>query len=225
MLEEFRDLYQNIMHIEDKILRLMTFYTTLFIGILTAALAIISQLPTSNTAVTTQDALRLCIFLSITLFIVAGYTLQMTIELRIRKIDFITALIRIREFFINSTPEISDYVLVRHKVIGSPEYLRGGSEDWYQIVYLIFLFGLSFMITWVLAAFFLFAVLLNDPVTVLSAEFGLWSVGGIIASIIVAMSYFASLKRTTKKYDEAFEGRFGKRQYTPIKIKKEMSDE
>lgn len=40
MLAEYEDLYQNVMHVEDKLFGHLSFFTTLFTGILTASVAI-----------------------------------------------------------------------------------------------------------------------------------------------------------------------------------------
>ena len=99
ILEEYRDLYQNVMHLENKLFNHLSFYTTLFLGTVTASVAILQLTPTSST-MSFIDALGLLFLLNILLFIIGRLEIHMTAELRIRKMKFIEGITIIRAYFV-----------------------------------------------------------------------------------------------------------------------------
>lgn len=144
LLEEYKDLYQNVIHIEKKLFNHLSFFTTLFLGTMTASIAIF-RLPESN-AISLLDAIGLISIPYLFLFIFGRLEIRMITELRVRKIKFIEGIVKIREFFISTEPKIADYVVLPTSLIKAPPYLRIGSQDWYILLFVSLLNSVSFII-------------------------------------------------------------------------------
>lgn len=154
LLEEYRDLYQNVMHLENKLFNHLSFYTTLFLGTITASIAIL-QLTPNNTPMSFIDALGLLFLVNILLYIVGRFEIHMTTELRIRKMKFIEGITSIRAFFVQLDNSINDFIVLPKGLIKAPPYLRVGSQDWYQLIYLCVMNTVSFMISWFTLPYFI----------------------------------------------------------------------
>jgi len=138
MLAEYRDLYENVMHIENKLFNHLTFYTTLFVGLVTTSVAILQLLGGSDGAVSAPIMIGVAFLL---FFAISRYELRMTMELRIRKIKFIEGITQIREYFVAKNPGIAGSTMLPVGLHKAPPYLRVRSKDWYQILYMCFMNG------------------------------------------------------------------------------------
>ena len=136
MLMEYQDLYQNIIHLENKLFHHLSFFTTLFMGIVTASIAIF-QLAKETDASLSPPALLAVLSLLFGLFVIVGrFELRMVTELRIRKMKFVEGITQIRQYFVERNKSIADYLVLPIGLHKAPPYLRIRSKDWYQILYL-----------------------------------------------------------------------------------------
>jgi hypothetical protein len=150
MLAEYEDLYQNVMHLENKLFAHLSFYTTLFMGVFTASIAILGLVMSADAPVASPWIAFLLALIFGVLLVVSRFELRMTTELRIRKMKFIEGITQSRQYFVDKDPSIAQYIVLpvgRHK---APPYLRVRSKDWYQVIYLSVMNGLAASIAWTL---------------------------------------------------------------------------
>lgn len=218
LLEEYRDLYQNVMHLENKLFNRLSLFTTFFLGILTASVAL-TQLG-GRQSLSLPDALALMTLPYALLFLAGRFELRMTTELRARKIKFIEGIIKIREYFVAADPTIEDYLILPSKIEKAPPYLRIGSHDWYQLLYLCVLNTLSFLAAWTGIPFairFLAQRAIGPQFPVaLVALFILatlaWELWGLIASGVIFWIFsYRSVMNFCQDYDTERERRMRKR--------------
>ncbi|MDD2942833.1 MAG: hypothetical protein PHC51_07695 [bacterium] len=186
MLEEYRDLYENIMHLENKLFNHLSFFTTLFLGIMTASVAVVQL--TLARSMSLIDAVGLVTLPFGLLFAVGRFEIRMTTELRIRKMKFVEGISRIREYFVTLDGGISNYLVLPYRIENAPPYLRIGSQDWYQILYLCLMNSISFVLFWSGLPFlliFLVNNLLNQNRFIPPGIIILWTVVGVMLSIII----------------------------------------
>jgi hypothetical protein len=187
LLEEYRDLYQNVMHLENKIFNHLSFYTTVFLGSVTASIAIL-QLTPNNTHLSSYDALGLLFITNILLYIVGRFEIHMTSELRIRKMKFIEGITSIRGYFVELDDSINEYIILPKGLKKAPPYLRIGSQDWYQLIYLCVMNSISFMTSWFTIPYFINLcrnIITNSEYYLLMVFVMPWSIVGFIFSIII----------------------------------------
>jgi hypothetical protein len=184
ILEEYRDLYQNVMHLENKLFNHLSFYTTLFLGTVTASIAIL-QLTPNNTPMSFMDAVGMLCLLSLLLYIVGRFEIHMTTELRIRKMKFIEGITSIRAYFVGLDESINEYIVLPKGLKKAPPFLRVGSQDWYQLIYLCVLNSVSFMIFWFTVPYFINLcrfIITNQKYYPLTGFILLWLVVGVVLS-------------------------------------------
>ena len=154
LLEEYRDLYENVMHLENKIFNHLSFYTTVFLATVTASIAIL-QLTPNDTNLSSYDVLGLLFITNILLYIVGRFEIHMTSELRIRKMKFIEGITSIRGYFVELDESINEYIILPKGLKKAPRYLRIGSQDWYQLIYLSVMNSISFLVSWFTIPYFI----------------------------------------------------------------------
>jgi hypothetical protein len=102
-----------------------------------------------------NDALGLLFLLSMLLFVVGRFEIHMTTELRIRKMKFIEGITSIRAYFVELDGSINKYVILPKGIRKAPPYLRVGSQDWYQLIYLCVMNSVSLLIFWITLPYFM----------------------------------------------------------------------
>lgn len=150
MLAEYQDLYQNVMHLENKLFNHLSFFTTLLIGIVTASIAIVQLTGDRSGPVSGPIAVASVSVLFLLFFIVGRFELRMTTELRVRKMKFIEGITAIRQYFVDRDKAIADYLVLPVGVEKAPPYLRVRCKDWYQILYISLMNGVAVFLAWVL---------------------------------------------------------------------------
>jgi hypothetical protein len=150
MLAEYQDLYQNVIHLENKLFSHLSFYTTLFIGIITASIAILRLSENVSSPVGKPTILAMLLVLFLIFFVVSRFELRMTTELRIRKMKFIEGITQIRQFFVDRNGVVAEYLILPVGLCKSPPYMRVKSKDWYQVLYISLLNGIAAWIVWTL---------------------------------------------------------------------------
>lgn len=154
MLAEYQDLYQNIMHLENKLFNHLSFFTTLFVGIVTVSITIFRLAGRESTALSRPTTLALLSLLFLLFLVVARLELRMTTELRIRKMKFIEGITKIRQYFVDKDEAIEDYLVLPVGIKKAPPYLRVRCKDWYQILYVSLMNGMAAFVTWGLPLWF-----------------------------------------------------------------------
>jgi hypothetical protein len=127
----------------------MSFFLTLFIGVLTAAGAMVQLTKQSNQPLNFGDTLGLFALPFLLLCLIGQFEVEMIMQLRIRKIKFIEGIVKAREYFINFDPDLLDYIVLPARLEKAPPYLRVKSEDWYKLVFVISLNAFSLFFFWV----------------------------------------------------------------------------
>ncbi len=151
MLEEYKDCYENIMHLENKLFSHLSLYTTLFLGLVTASNAIV-QLGGTNASSTEQPAVWSKLLPLVLAFVfVSRFELRMTTELRVRKIKFVEAITQVRQYFVERDHPLSDCLVLPVGLKKAPPYLRARSHDWYHVLYLSLMNGLAILAAWACA--------------------------------------------------------------------------
>jgi hypothetical protein len=225
VLEEYRDLYQNVMHIETKIFNHLTFFNTIFIGITTATIAGGQLARALSQPLPLKDILGFVTIPYFLLFLLARFSLRMTVALRIRKVKFLESLAKTRQFFIDmdSDKKLGEYILLPSSIAKVPPYLRVGSEDWYQVLYLCFFNGLSFAVAWTCFDF-LFEFILNNilkiSMTLDTITIVVWTVVGIFFATLVGLQIYVSSLNESQNLDKKRAKDYGASTYdlldTPI---------
>lgn len=103
MLMEYQDLYQNIIHLENKLFNHLSFFTTLFMGIVTASIAIFQLAKESDSSLPPPALLAVLSSLFALFVIVGRFELRIVAELRIRKMKFVEGITQIRQYFLKRT--------------------------------------------------------------------------------------------------------------------------
>ena len=161
MLAEYQDLYQNVIHLENKLFSHLSFFTTLLLAVVTASIAIL-RLVGNATSLISKAGIPFGLFLLFLLFfVVSRFELRMTTELRIRKMKFIEAITQVRQYFIDNDSSIADYLVLPVGLRKAPPYLRVRSKDWYQMLYISLMNGVAAVNAWLLL-FICFSVLLLE---------------------------------------------------------------
>jgi hypothetical protein len=237
MLTEYQDLYENVMHLENKLFNHLSFYTTLFMGIVTASVAIYQLVGDAGSWLTRPSILAVLSLVFVLFAVVGRFELRMTMELRVRKMKFIEGLTQLRQYFVDKDPTIAPYLVLPVGMPKAPPYLRVRSQDWYQVVYMSFMNGLVVFVAWILPLWLLVAAVwqmvgrvanwMFAPPLVPEGVAGVVSalVGLVLAGVIVPvwvivglfLWYLASWEfsyRTMMEfcadYDESREARMGK---------------
>jgi hypothetical protein len=141
MIAEYKDFYENVMHLETKLFNHLSYYTTLLLGIVTASVAILKLFEDQGTPLSTG---LLWLFAPFLVFAIIGaYELRMTTELRVRKMKFVEGITQIRQFFVDYDKPVESYLMLPVGIKKAPPYLRVGSHDWYQMLYMVFMNGLG----------------------------------------------------------------------------------
>ena len=172
MMESYKDLSQNVMHIEGQMFNHMSFFLTLFIGVLTATIAIIqiTRIPNQPiNLITTIGILSVPFFF---LYLVGLFEVEMILQLRFRKIKFIEGIAKAREYFIKSDLKLADYVVLPATLEKAPPYLRVNSEDWWKLCFVVMLNTVSLIIFWFSFPFFINWLLGGSLFVLLSSILG-----------------------------------------------------
>lgn len=176
MLAEYQDLYQNIMHLENKLFSHLSFFTTVFMGIVTASVAIL-QLGKDASSSLARPEILLGLSLLFGLFVIVGrFELRMATELRIRKMKFVEGVTQIRQYFAEKDKSVVDYLVLPVGLHKAPPYLRVRSKDWYQVIYMSFMLGIAVFIAWTC----LICALATWLIQVLGAPIG-WILAALVA--------------------------------------------
>jgi hypothetical protein len=149
MMESYKDSSQNVMHIEGQLFNHMSFFLTLFIGTLTAAIAILQLTKQPNATISVTETMGIFCLPFLFLLLVGQFEVQMIMQLRVRKIKFIENIAKAREYFIKADPELSSYIILPSKLEKTPPYLRVKSEDWYRLLFVISLNTVTLFLFWI----------------------------------------------------------------------------
>jgi hypothetical protein len=181
MLAEYQDLYQNVIHLENKLFNHLSFFTTLLVGIVTASIAIVQLVGETSGPLSRPIAVASVSLLFLLFFIVGRFELRMTTELRVRKMKFIEGITEIRRYFVDRDKVIEDYLVLPVGVEKAPPYLRVRCKDWYQILYISLMNGMAAFLFWVLPLWLVVRVV-TEPVG---------SRVGLILTVIIVASWLA----------------------------------
>lgn len=197
MLAEYQDLYQNVMHVENSLFSHLSFYTTLFMGIVTASIAILQLTRGSGAPLAVRSVLGWLALLLFLFLVVGRFELRMTTELRIRKMKFVEGITETRQYFLKKDEAIGKHLVLPVGIQKAPPYLRVRSADWYQVIYISLLNGLSAAMFWFLLGAWIHQLLvsqLGGTVVVLLAI--IWSGLGIVLFYFVfwVMSYQSTVE-------------------------------
>jgi hypothetical protein len=163
MLAEYQDFYQNVIHLENKLFNHLSFFTTLFVGIVTASIAIFQLVGKTSAPLSRPIAVASVSLLFFLFFIVGRFELRMTTELRVRKMKFIEGITEVRQYFADRDKTVEDYLVLPVGAEKAPPYLRVRCKDWYQILYISLMNGMAALIGWVLPLWLVLRVL-TEPV-------------------------------------------------------------
>lgn len=217
MMESYKDLSQNVMHIEGQMFNHMSFFLTLFIGILTASVAVfqITRAPNQTFSITEAVAIFSMPFLF--LCFIGQFELQMIMQLRVRKIKFIEGIAKAREFYIEHESILAKYIVLPAKLEKTPPYLRISSEDWYKLLFVMSLNAVSFLLFWIgLLPFlsFFFEIVFNCNWVNSWLDYTWLRVTWIILGFVLSVIHWRSLHRKVthycKRYDQKREKEMGK---------------
>lgn len=181
MMESYKDLSQNVMHIEGQMFNHMSFFLTLFIGVLTATIAIIQLTREPNQPINLIETIGVLSLPFLFLHLVGRFEVQMILQLRVRKIKFIEGIAKAREYFIKFDLKLADYIVLPAKLEKAPPYLRVNSEDWWKLSFVVtlntvslmfFVFSFPFFINWLLGGSFF--VLLSNLLSQTAANCLIW---------------------------------------------------
>lgn len=143
LTEQFKQSWGYQQHIESQMVNHLRFYVTLLLGLGSVAIAILKFGPASAFPITGLIGLLFLVFWF------AGQVLRTVyLELRIRKMKAIEDLNSIREYFGGKSSIVSKYSSFPSRRVESPPFLRKGCAEWYSLIFMAFINGLS------LAAFF-----------------------------------------------------------------------
>jgi hypothetical protein len=155
LIESYKDLSQNVMHIEGQMFNHMSFFLTLFIGVLTATIAIIQITRAPNQPISLIETIGVLSLPFLFLHFVGRFEVEMILQLRVRKIKFIEGITRAREYFIKRDLGLTDYIVLPAKLEKAPPYLRVKSEDWWKLCFVVCLNTVSLIIFWCSLPFFI----------------------------------------------------------------------
>jgi hypothetical protein len=217
MLAEYQDLYQNVMHLENKLFSHLSFFTTLFLGIVTASVAVLRLVGDISASLTRLLTVALLSMLFVLFLVVGRFELRMTTELRVRKVKFIEGITEIRRYFVDRDEVIEGYLVLPVGVEKAPPYLRSRCKDWYQILYISLMRGIAALIGWMLWI----RVFVSTAIVPASRHVGpklarvivpsLWVLGGLlVAALVFWRLSLKSALEFCRRYDEMRVARTGK---------------
>lgn len=177
---EFDTSHAYFIHIENKLANLLKYYSTLFLAVISACYYL-------SIANLFKDIRLISVLIAILVFDFLGlFILYMYAELRTRKIKILEQLAIIREFFSNNTggnnKDISNFLIMVKGIKKCPKYLRRPSEDWYTILYIIFINSLGLSFGTILVIYNLIYIILN-----LTKKVPLFS---LVSLIIISLAPF-----------------------------------
>jgi len=222
LLEEYGDLYQNMIHVERKLFDHLALFVTLFLGLSSVAVGVYEFAVNSESAMPSELFFVLIGFLYLVLFLVGNFQLRMVIELRIRKMRLIDNIALIRQKFCEMDEGLKRYLVLIRDISRRPPSLRIGAHDWYQVCFMLFVMTLSFFLSlfliWRWASGFLLprfqSVACPGIATPVMSVLG-WLVCGAISFIVLGILYFRTMeyfKRDEAARRERYED-FGKWDY------------
>jgi hypothetical protein len=153
-----------------------------------------------------NDTLGLLFLLNILLFVVGRFEIHMTTELRIRKMKFIEGITTIRAYFVELDDSVNKYLVLPIGLKKAPPYLRLGSQDWYQLIYLCFMNWISLITAWFTLPYFVIIcwnIIFNKKDHLYILFVGIWTFIGLFLSVFY--SWELSYKRimdTCATYDK-----------------------
>ena len=215
MLAEYQDLYQNVMHLENKLFNHLSFFTTLLVGIVTASIAIVQLVGKTSAPLSRPIAVASVSLLFFLFFVVGRFELRMTTELRVRKMKFIEGITQIRQYFVDRDETIEEYIVLPVGVEKAPPYLRVRCKDWYQILYISLMNGIAAFIGWVLPLWLVVRILVEPVGRVLRLIIAVIIVPGwlLIGLLIFFLGFwwlsYKSALEFCERYDEMRIDRIG----------------
>jgi hypothetical protein len=220
MIESYRDSTQNVMHIEKELFNHVSFFLTIFIGVLTASIAILQLTREPDQPISMTETIGIFSLPFLFSWLVGQFEVQMIMQLRVRKIKFIEALIKVREYFIKQSPELSTYIVMPAKSEKAPPYLRVRSDDWYKLLFVISLNTVSLFLVWIgfppligllFKGYVSFGASNNVLNILLSCLQFLWIVAGLIFCIFVYwLSSYQRIMNYFSSFDQRREYQIGK---------------
>lgn len=127
---------------------------------------------------------------------------------------FIEGVTLARSYFTKADPAITEYLALPYRIENAPRFLRIGSQDWYQLLYLCGLNSVSYFIAWTGAPFFFvfFANLLFSTQWDISLAFILiWEAIGLFMAWFIFWHWsYLNVMNYCAEYDKAREARMGK---------------
>jgi len=210
--KEFEIDHTYYVHLETKLAGLVTFYFTFLVGTLSVSYYILVSHAFNEIRRPSLAGI------AVVFFILASFILGMYGELRTRKIRTLEQLAIIRDLFAKNTGrdkhDINDSLVMVKGIEKCPPYLRRPSEDWYTILFMIFLNNTL-----------LFAGLTIAGIGYLNAEIGgltqgkkilAWALSSlVILSLYVFFSYrqYRRITLFAYSFDCDREVRYGKPRY------------
>jgi len=208
LLEEYGDLYQNMIHVERKLFDHLALFVTLFLGLSSVGVGVYQFAVRGESAMTGELFPLLIGLLYLVLFLVGNFQLRMVIELRIRKMRFIDNIALIRQKFWEIDQALKDYLVLIRDISQRPPSLRIGAHDWYQVLFMLFIMTLSFFISLVLIWLWLSGCLLSKVQPLVSSRIAPMVVlvlGWIVCAVIAFYACYVLYSRTMEYFrrDEA----------------------
>lgn len=221
MLASYNDLSQNVMHIEGQLFTHMSFFLTLFIGVLTAAGAIAQLTKQTNQPVSLSGTIGLFALPFLLLCLIGQFEVEMIMQLRVRKIKFIEGIVKAREYFANIDPDLVNYIVLPARLEKTPPYLRVRSEDWFKLVFVISLNTFSILAFWT-GLPLLVTTLITRIIPIGSASntfwmiiiilfWAFWLVVGVLLCIVYWFTRYERMMNYCSYHDKQREKTMGKR--------------
>lgn len=133
LITEFGEDHKYLMHIEDSMNRLLSFYTTIYLAVLGGLISLMRFFPRIFQDIIDQWML---VAILVIFSIVCIYEFFMYLELRVRKIKVLEQLANIRSHIMSTRPELSNVLILITSIDRCPQYLRRPSSEWYTVLYL-----------------------------------------------------------------------------------------
>jgi len=215
MLMEYQDLYQNIIHLENKLFNHLSFFTTLFMGIVTASIAIFQLAKESDSSLPPPALLAVLSSLFALFVIVGRCELRIVAELRIRKMKFVEGITQIRQYFVEKDKSIANYLVLPIGLHKAPPYLRIRSKDWYQILYMSFMIGFATFIAWLCPLWLLIDWLIKTftvPTWFVGLAIVIWLlIGFFLFYVMFWLFSYRNVMDFCESYDKRREKRMGRK--------------
>jgi hypothetical protein len=118
---------------------------------------------------------------------------------------FVEGITAIRSYFVEFDGSIDKYVVLPIGIKKAPPFLRVGSQDWYQLMYICLMNGVSFLMSWITFPYFInicVSIISNQKYIPLIGFIMPWAIIGLILSAICFWEFsYKRVMETCSTYD------------------------